>query len=242
MFTVHDFLPSAIIDVLGEAPALPPGLETEVQGLWEAEQERRSNPLFNGRILSASDIAPSRITGHVVEYRRWVAQRARPDLFVALRVRPVAVSGLLQCADGVVFGRRAGTTTQDAGMWELVPSGGVDTSDVERMSRADIRGQILTELHEEVGLTPDKVTEVMPFCLVDDHDSHVIDIGIGLKAPGLAADEVLRAHRESGSGEYGELAVVAQEHLAEFIERMSPGVVSVSLALLHEYERLDYRV
>jgi len=239
MLTVHDFSPTVIVEVLGHAPALPADLETEVHALWQAAQERRGKSLFNGRILSASEIGSTRIAGYIVEYRRLIAQRARPDLFPVLRVRPVAVSGLLHCADGVVFGRRAGSTTQDAGRWELVPAGGVDTNGVEGVSRIDIKRQILAELLEEVGLMPAEVAEVMPFCLIEDHDSHVIDIGIGLKAPGLTSDTVLHAHREGGSGEYGELAVVPQMHIADFIERMSPGVVSVSRALLREYEHLD---
>jgi len=239
MLTVHAFSPTATIEAVGEAPALPADLAAEIELLWQAEQERRGKTLFDGRILSAVEIGAERISGYVVEYRRFIAQKLRPGLFPALRVRPVAVSGLLRCADGILFGRRAEATTQDAGMWELAPSGGLDANGLDGQSRADLKAQIMAELREEVGLSPEKVFEVMPFCLVEDSESHVIDIGMRLEAPGLAAEAVLSGHRESASGEYSKLAVVAQANLAEFLARRSPGIVPVSQAILHEYQRLS---
>jgi hypothetical protein len=236
---VYALSPSAIVEVLGEAPALSRDLAREVERLWEAEQQRRGRALFNGRILSATEIGAGRIAGYADEYRRFIAQRQRPDLFAELRVRPVAVSGLLRCPDGIVFGRRAGFTTEDAGMWELAPSGGVDTSGIHGVSRADLKLQILAELREEIGLTPDKI-EAIPFCVVEDPDSHVVDVGIRLEAPDLTAAAVLGAHRERGSAEYSELVVVASANVAEFIERTPPGVASASRAILGAYERLGH--
>src|SRR5690242_18618714 len=63
MLTAHAFLPTATIESLGPAPLLPAGLEAEVERLWQAEQNRRGKALFNGYILSATEIAPARIAG-----------------------------------------------------------------------------------------------------------------------------------------------------------------------------------
>jgi len=130
MLKVTQFSASAIVQVNATPLTLSNVIEAEVERLWQAEQARRGKALFNGKILSAVEITPNGILGQIVEYRHLIAQRAQPELFGALNVRPVAVSGLLDCANGIVFGRRAGSMTQDAGLWELAPSGGLDTSKV----------------------------------------------------------------------------------------------------------------
>lgn len=128
MLSVHQFFPMARIRISNISTPLSAEVEAEVEHLWQVEQQRRGKALFNGKILSAIEVSPQQIIGRIVEYRHLIAQRARPELFDVLNVRPVAVSGLFECADGLVFGRRAGSMTQDAGLWELVPSGGIDTS------------------------------------------------------------------------------------------------------------------
>jgi hypothetical protein len=223
MITVREFSVSGVVEILGDAPPLPPNLAREVERIWQA----RGGTPFNGRILSAVEIAPDRIAATLVEYRWFVAQRMKPDLFPALQVRPVAVSGVLHCADGIVIGRRSQSMMQDPGLWELVPSGGMDGT-------ADIRGQILAELREEVGLTPDQVDEVVPFCLIEDDESHTLDIGIALAAPRLGADAVLRAWRDCATREYTDLKVTA-----DFIEGLQ--VAPVSRALWRERLRQPWQ-
>ena len=228
MLTAHAFLPTARIESLGPAPALAADLESEVERLWQAEQRSRGKPLFNGHILSATEVGPARIAGRRVEYRCLVAQRARPELFEALGVRPVAVSGILRCPDGVVFGRRARSSAQDPGLWELVPSGGVDMAGIAEAGLIDIRNQMLTELNEEVGLSAGQVTVSAPFCLIEDHESKVLDIGLALTAPALTAD----IHYASSEREYDELAVIPQAGLKHFLEQVGTQLVSVSRMLL----------
>lgn len=237
MLTVLQLSPAVRVEVLGEAPSLPEDLEREVQRLWQAEQGRRGGKLFNGRILSAVEVTTTRICGNGDEYRRLIAQRSRPELFAALRVRPVAVSGVLHCADGVVFGRRARWTTQDACMWELAPAGGVDLSEAQGTRRVDLQAQILAELGQEIGLMPDRVTEAAPFCLIEDGDAHVLDIGMALQAPGVSAEAIGRAHRERGTSEYSAVMVVREREVAGFLERTDPGVAAVSRALWRAYTR-----
>src|SRR3990167_3983338 len=141
------------VKVVEAQPALSASLENEIEHLWIAEQNRRGKAIFNGSIMSATNVSCSGIEGCIVEYRYLIAQKANPDLFDTLRVRPVAVSGLLECADGLVFGRRANAMTQDAGLWELVPSGGIDANHLTLPARVDFSSQLLQELHEELGLS-----------------------------------------------------------------------------------------
>lgn len=240
MLNVQHILPDTefIIKINGALPKLSADLENEVERLWLAEQNRRGKAIFNGRIMSASTVSSDGIHGYIVEYRHLIAQRAKPALFKDLQVRPVAVSGLFECADGIVFGRRAESMTQDAGLWELVPSGGIDTSKIHdalhSTVKIDFLPQILTELHQEIGIKSSFVSSVNPFCLVDDTDSHVLDIGISIESP-LSADKVLRAHHVNATKEYDELRIVSHADVSDFIKHEALRLVKVSAELLQTY-------
>ena len=230
MLNVCDFLPTSTVISVAAKVKLPDSIEHEVEALWQMEQTRRGAAVFNSSLLSAVESSSQQIVGRVVEYRLLVAQRARPELYDVLQVRPVAVSGLLECADGIVFGRRAATVTQDAGLWELVPSGGLDASKFVP-GEVDYRDQILLELHEEVGVGLESLSSARPFCLIEGIESHVLDIGIAMMSP-LAGDALVRMHHVAGSLEYEELRVVARAELAEFMRREAANLVEVSAALI----------
>jgi hypothetical protein len=235
MLTIREFPVTSTVTLLEEKISLSASVESEVDSLWLAEQRQRKVPLFNGSIVSAVEILPVGILGRAVEYRHWVAQRARPELFDVLHVRPIAVSGLLECADGTVFGRRGVEMMQDAGLWELVPSGGLDARN-RAAGEVDYRAQCMMELREEIGIDSDQVSSVRPFCLVEDLDAHVLDIGVAMESA-LVADAVLRAHRTAASKEYDELRVVPRAALAEFGRSESSQLVRVSAALLARFCR-----
>ena len=129
--------------------------------------------LFNGRVFSADTIAPDLMTGHLTEFRRIVAQMERPALFDALGVRPLAVCGVLRCADGMVFGRRHAGAIYQADMWQLPPAGSVDAHAVGADGAVALGRQLLSELREELGLWPDDVDAPVPLCVVEHPGSHV---------------------------------------------------------------------
>lgn len=220
MLHVQRILPDKafVIKMNGVLPKLSAELENEVERIWLAEQNRHRKTIFNGHIMSASTVSSDGIYGYTAEYRHWIAQRARPELFKDLPLRPVAVSGLLECKDGVVLGRRAASMTQDAGLLELVPSGGIDISkindDIHQQSNVnvDFLSQILTELHEEIGIKSGFVSRVKPFCLVEDTKSRVLDIGIAIESP-LSYDEILTIHRNTATKEYDKLRLVPRSEM-----------------------------
>jgi hypothetical protein len=233
MLKVREFLPTSTVILVAGKVKLPESIDREVEELWQNEQKIRGPAVFNGSLLSAIEASSERILGRVVEYRLLIAQRARPELFEVLQVRPVAVSGLLECPDGIVFGRRAVTVTQDPGLWELVPSGGLDAS---RFTAGEINycSQILEELSEELGVGLESISRVVPFCLVEDLESHVLDIGIGMMSP-LAAAALVGNQQAAGSKEYEEVRVVSRADLAEFIRRENSKLAGVTSVLLDAY-------
>ncbi len=240
MLQVHEFSSTSNVIFLDTKVTLAPQVESEVEYLWQDEQKRRGKPLFNGKILSAVEVSTGQILGRFAEYRHLIAQRARPELFDALRVRPVAVSGLLKLADGIVFGKRSGTVTQDAGLWELVPSGGVDTSKISVAGEVDYRAQIKTELREEIGIEDDLILSVRPFCLIDDIDSHVLDIGIELELS-LSTKEVQQIHCELANNEYDVLRVVPFAGVDAFISDRASKIVGISRMLIQQFLKQQMR-
>ena len=176
-----------------------------MERLWQAASRRvaagGAGRLFNGRVFSADTITPQLVTGHLTEFRRIVAQMEQPELFADLGVRPLAVCGVLRCAGGVVVGRRHRAAIYQAGMWQLAPAGSVDAGAVNDDGVVDLRRQLLSELQEELGLSPDTVGEPRPLCIVEHPGSHVSDLGLALITD-LTAEAVLAAHRTGGNAEY----------------------------------------
>lgn len=218
-------------------PALSAGLQAEVDELWRQEQAQRGGGLFDGQIFSVRDGTPPLLTGGFVPYRQWLAQRRRPDLYEALRLRPLAVSGLLRCADGIVFGRRGGRTTDHPAQWELVPSGGIEPGCVSGQ-QVDALRQILSEAEEEVGLAEDEVVAMGIFGLIEDLTSHVIDLGIAL-ASRCSAATLRERHRIRGSDEYTALAVVAENDVAGYVASRGDSLIPASAELLRLWRGSD---
>jgi hypothetical protein len=209
-------------------PALSATLDREVERLWQMANERvaagGAGQMFNGRVFSADVIAPRLITGHLTEYRRVVAQMQQSELFEVLGVRSLAACGVLRCAGGVVVGRRHHAANYQAGMWQLAPAGSVDARAVAEDGTVDLRRQLLGELEEELGLSPDAVDEPRPLCIVEHPGSHVADFGLAL-ITGLSAEAVLAAHRAGGNAEYGQVLVVPEARLAAFMAEAGEGLV-----------------
>ena len=125
-FLVHDIAPDVTVRITHPMPPLPPILDAAVEASWQAAITRvaagGAGHLFNGRVFSADIITPSLITGHMTEFRRIVAQMDDPALGPDLNLRPLAVCGVVRCAEGVVIGRRPPGAVYQAGLWQLPPA------------------------------------------------------------------------------------------------------------------------
>ena len=190
-------------------PALPPGLDAEVERHWAAACARR--PLFNGQVFSADRLAPDLIEGHWTEYRRVVAQMADPGLRGALNVRSLAVCGLVCGPDGVAVGRREARSAYQAGQWQLPPAGSVDPAAAES-GGASWRAAVLNELREELGIGPEHVQALRPLCIVE-HPTGVLDLGIRIDT-GLDRAAILRCHAAARDREYDRMLVVPAGEVA----------------------------
>lgn len=197
-------------------PDLPPPIEAEIDAIWRMEQARLGNVLFNGRVFSGDVITPELVTGHWTEYRRIVAQLRRPELYEAIRIRPLAVGGIIHSPDGFIFGRRQPKAVYQAGEWQLPPAGNVDPTCEGPNGEVNVTAMLLTELGEELGLTPDQVHSPKPVAIVEHLDVHILDLGIALHTP-LTQNQILAIHQASGNTEYDPIRIVPQEELATFL-------------------------
>jgi NUDIX domain len=223
-WVVHEVDPTLEVMVERGLPALAAALEEEVEASWIAAQARLGGALFNGRVFSADRIARGRVAGHFTEFRRIVAQVARPELFAALGLRPLAVNGVVRLRDGVLIGRRSLKTAYQAGKWQLPPAGSVDPGAADAGGRIDLAMQLLRELREEVGITAPRAAVGAPICIVEHPGGHVLDIGIPVSLP-LAGAAALALHARLGDGEYDPMRVVAEADLAAALAELGDAVV-----------------
>ncbi len=223
-WTVHEVAPTLEVAVEREMPALGAALEREIEGLWAEARARLGGVLFNGRVFSADRITRSRVAGHFTEFRRIVAQVARPALFAALGLRPLAVNGVVRLRDGILIGRRSLRTAYQAGQWQMPPAGSVDPRAADAEGRIDPEAQLIKELREEVGITAELPWVGAPICMVEHPGSHVLDIGIPVSVP-MEGAEALALHARLGDGEYDSMRVVAEADFAAVLAELGEAVV-----------------
>ena len=216
-------LPTVLTD-LGPPPPISARAEEALERIWRRDLADPDRLLFNGTLFSVAAIEKGRIAGHFIEYRRYHAQRREPGLFPELRVRPLAVTGLLEIAEGIVFGCRGTAVAQESGAWELAPAGGIDR-DAVIDGKIDPATQIVLELHEELGIESRQLTRIDPFCVLEDTESHVIDFGIALAADRKATD--LRP-----SPEYSKVKAVPPAAIPEFAASLGSSLTLISRLLL----------
>jgi 8-oxo-dGTP pyrophosphatase MutT (NUDIX family) len=214
-WATHPIAADCRVEIARGMPALPPALDAEVEALWRQAQTDTPG-LFNGGIFCADEITPHLITGHWSEYRRVVAQMRRPALRAQLKMRSLAVGGVIHGPDGVVFGRRPTRAVYQAGEWQLPPAGSVDPGCARADGTVDIFAQFRTELREELGIPPDQVRNLRPLCAVEHAPSHVCDLGIAAETS-LTAAEIHALHAAGGNGEYDPLRIVPLPDLPAFL-------------------------
>jgi hypothetical protein len=244
-FIVHSVNPDLEVQVTREMPPLRPMLESRIDALWTTAAARveagGSGRLFNGRVFSVDTISPGRITGHLTEYRRHVAQVEDQSLFAELGIRSFAACGVLRCSGGIVIGRRHAAAIYQPGMWQLCPAGSVDGGAERGDGAMDYRAQLLTELREELGLDPGVAGAVVPLCVVEHPGSHVCDLGMTVST-GLDADAVLAAHRARGNGEYDPLRIIPISELSAFIDWAGDRLVPPAPVFLERAGLLPHRL
>ena len=238
MFSVRYEGCPRVLEMPLETQSVNPTLAAEVGKIWDEAQAEQGAALFNGLIFSVTDITGSLITGYFVEYKYFVAVRRRPELFSELQVRPLAVTGLSRCDGGIILGRRSAHVTQDRGLWECVPSGGIDRSSRQADGSINIAHQIGQELSEETGLRPELITNVCPRYVIEDSSSHLFDI-VADVVLNLSTEEAKSALDNMSSVEYDKFNVLDIEGAKSFFKDDQGRIAPLSRYLVEELEMLE---
>lgn len=225
-------LPQKIVVLPEPRPSLPSFIEQEVEQIWRAERVEFGSALFNGPLFSLEEISGHTVTGRFVEYRLFLAQERRPELFPELRVQPLAVTGLLQNAEGLFFGYRSSAVALQPDCWELIPSGGIDRTTLTEASQIHPAGQVLAELQEEVGLSAAEVAAPRLLCFSEDPLHHIFELVWELETP-LDSDAILRAHAALPHPEHAKIAFVRWMDLEGFLAHGPDDVTLGSRDVLH---------
>lgn len=216
-----------------ELSALGADAPSAADELWAEAQAKQPGTLSDGSIFNVTGLDGSTIQGHFISYKIFFAYRQQPQLFPNLEVRPLAVTGVCHCAGGILFGKRSRRVTQDPGLWEFAPSGGIDSSSGGHHGNVDYGLQFAQEFTEETGLSAELISEIRPICVVEDASSHVFDIVAHLILS-ESSKEFERALASVRNDEYQELRVVKNGDVEDFIEEHLDHVAPLTRYLMSE--------
>lgn len=238
MLSVHELSDNAVLLIEKYRTKHDDTLLAIVEKIWSEAQSKNSR-LFDGSILSCISDSSNKITSTIDNYRLFFSKRSHPMLLDKIKIMPIAVSGILECKDGFVFGKRAKFTTQDAELWELVPSGGLDASITNNINTYDFKQQLLTELYEEMGVNQNMLRTITPFCYVIDHEASVLDIGIYMYSD-VSQETIIHCFTTVHSFEYESIIFIPRKTIIDFIARERKNISSISVAIMEFFLKKRY--
>lgn len=203
--------------------------KARVEMLWLEEVAARPSTTFNGQILNFISLEGERLLGEFVDYKFYFAQLKDPLLKTSLQIDPIAISGLTLSGNKVLFGRRSQKVMQFRGLYEAVPSGGIDPHAL-RGQFIDLKEQFQRELWEETGISVTEVKNIQPFLLVHDSttDTYEICAAIEVNYP------VVYEERKP-TAEYEEFVWVPKSEIKSFATKHSAEFLPFSLFLLKNW-------
>lgn len=207
-------------------PTLPPEVLAKIESIWNEEQQKRGQYLFNGKILNHLSHDSHRLDGHFVEYKHYLAQLRDPSLRKFLPIQGVGMTGITLAENHVLMGRRAAHVTSYPNQFEFAPAGGVDSDYVEN-GLFLLKKALLSELHEEVGYNPPAVESLQPFALISEpHINHWE----------ICTRIILKPHQKDllppSSPEYSEILWLPLKNLDSFFNLHSNEIIPMSRFVL----------
>jgi hypothetical protein len=212
--------------------------ERAVAEVWARALEARGGGLHDSPILVFRRIekrqGASIVYGEYVPYRFYFARRELED--VGLEADPIGVNGMTVVSEGssrsIVLGRRSSTVAWYPGLWEWVPSGGLDRRCARAGGVVDFAAMLLEEFEEELCLPADRARVEGAFGLVYDRATHTYDVCCKVVARS-SPRELHEAVRHSG--EYSELRLVPESDVAEAAKGFGEALIPTARAMAGLY-------
>lgn len=225
---------SIFVDLASREYDLSDQVKSMIEDIWAREYEIRKGQLYNGKLLSFVALENERVLGRFVDYKYYLVQTKEPSLKAVLRIEPISISGICTAKNKVLVGQRSDSVTQYPGLFELVPSGGIEPSSLI-VDRVDLTKQFYNELLDEAGIGKKLVKKITPFAFVHDlrKESYEICANIHL------AHEALNAS-EPPPAEYSKLLWMTKDQLQQFISENEDKFVPFSRYLIELQEEYKH--
>jgi len=213
----------------------------KISKIWKIELKKNNKKLFDGKAFSLVKTIPYsnyfEVEGAFIDYKTILADRKHPEL--NLKINQIGVSGLTIIKEKsdtfVLFSIRNKSTTEYPGYFELVPSGNLDESVLQKDEIIDYKLKIIQEFEEESGLDKKFLDAVSTIGLVRDNINQVYDVVCLLELSNKL--EMLRSSFKKVS-EYKQPLFIKVENLEDFLAENSKKIVPTSKAIiqLHFFE------
>jgi beta-phosphoglucomutase-like phosphatase (HAD superfamily) len=214
----------------GDAPPLPAEISKIVDTLWD-ESVSHHPGLFDEKIFSFLKFDSNAIDGHFVPYRRMRAVSSKPALRDQIELKPLAISGVAKCSDGIIIGKRAVSVSSTCGLWEFCPSGGINAEHVSTAGDVDFYSLILSELLDEVGIPKDFVKSIRISEGYENVFSGLLDLIADMEID-LSSDQVISLHKKNATEEYDEIRVIKEKDIKAFCSSVNWSIVDVTYQLM----------
>ena len=195
-------------------------IESRVDELWQAALSFYDSRLFNGQIFSVNKILENKMTGCFVQYKYLIAQHLDPRLKVQLNICPVSVLGLLNCSDGLLFGKRQNWVATNPNQWGLLPSEYLGADTFSHNGSIDFLKAFLIALKNEVNIEPHTLTNLIPFAMVEENsltEDHYYLVFQGDIS--MTSFAIKKAHLEAAQDEYEQIKSVPVSQLSSFLSQ-----------------------
>ena len=230
-FTRIDQKPKIRVNM--EPLRFPSYIEGQVDELWTTANRKKNYNLQDNSILVFSGYENGIIEARVCQYKYYYAQHYIPGLYSVLGLNSLAVSGVVICSEGVVLAKRGLEVLQDAGLFELVPSGSVELKDLGGQKNI-LEEQLLSELEEEIGLREIDLYKIEVIGLVNDFSSHVVDVVYELRT-NLSARQIKNRWNQTSMTEYVKVCVIPMVALKILSFMLKKHFVETSRKIIYKF-------
>ncbi len=211
--------------------SVPVHMIKAIESILQTAIKQPGSKLFDGKILSVTNVSPTALTCSIVPYHFFYAQRQSNIIRDALQIKVAAVSGLILHDQLLYFGRRSLSTTQYPGFIELAPSGSIDPDLVTSNGQSDFRRQLVDELREELGINGSSVSSIDPLFLAFDNQEQTWDICCRIT---LLPTADINIGNDLSLNEYKEILTIPLSQSADFLKAHSKQMVPTTQVILQK--------
>lgn len=204
-----------------------PEITSQVESIWQDFTDK--NPgLSDGDLLFVDQYNPnnsSSILCFTAPYRYFFAQRKDALIRERLNLQGLAVSGIIDQDDCLLFGQRSSLVTQYKNFWELVPSGSLSPRFLQQDDTINFTQQLAEEFCEELSGNIKDIVRINPEALIFDDAESTLDILSSISVhPNF--------HHPPSTDEYQQILKVSKSSVDDWVEKKEQQLVPTSLVAL----------